>query len=157
MNYEPVGFESDCWAIGIITYVLLSGLSPFLGDSDAETYSNILNVQYDFDCEVRRNHFLSNFYWNSGIISCSKFPSFVINYFYFFQEFEEITEEAKNFIESLLLKQKQKRLSAKECLNHQWLAKTKLNHRNEPHRINTVNHKKFVVRRRWQKCQQAIR
>ena len=52
MNYEPVGFESDCWAIGIITYVLLSGLSPFLGDSDAETYSNILNVQYDFDCEV---------------------------------------------------------------------------------------------------------
>ena len=41
--------------------VLLSGLSPFLGDSDAETYSNILNVQYDFDCEVRRNHYLSNF------------------------------------------------------------------------------------------------
>ena len=56
-----MGFESDCWAIGIITYVLLSGLSPFLGDSDAETYSNILNVQYDFDCEVRRNLNLSNF------------------------------------------------------------------------------------------------
>ena len=52
VNYEPVGFESDCWAVGIITYVLLSGLSPFLGDSDAETYSNIINVQYDFDCEV---------------------------------------------------------------------------------------------------------
>lgn len=84
-------------------------------------------------------------------------PLFVINYFYVFQEFEEITEEAKNFIESLLLKQKQKRLSAKECLNHQWLAKTKLNQRNGPYRINTVNHKKFVVRRRWQKCQQAIR
>ena len=76
-----------------------------------------------------------------------------------FQEFEEISEEAKNFIESLLLKQKRKRLSAKECLDHHWLAKTKHNQRNVPTftRINTVNHKKFVVRRRWQKCQQAIR
>ena len=76
-----------------------------------------------------------------------------------FQEFEEISEEAKNFIESLLLKQKRKRLSAKECLDHHWLAKTKHNQRSVPQftRINTVNHKKFVVRRRWQKCQQAIR
>ena len=76
MNYEPVGFESDCWAIGIITYVLLSGLSPFLGDSDAETYSNILNVQYDFDCEVRRNLILSNF----DIIIIMVFTIFFIHY-----------------------------------------------------------------------------
>ena len=64
--------------------------------------------------------------------------------FFYFQEFEEITDEAKSFIESLLLKQKRKRLSAKECLNHRWLAKTKLAQPNEPQftRINTVNHKK---------------
>ena len=31
---------------------MLSGLSPFVGDSDAETYSNIVNVQYDFEYEV---------------------------------------------------------------------------------------------------------
>ena len=27
--------------VGVITYILLSGFSPFLGDTDAETFSNI--------------------------------------------------------------------------------------------------------------------
>lgn len=31
--------------------MLLSGLSPFLGESDAETYSNVTHAQIDFDCE----------------------------------------------------------------------------------------------------------
>ena len=61
VNYDPVGCESDCWALGIITYVLLSGLSPFLGDNDTETYANILNVQYDFDCEVRMKSLTNRF------------------------------------------------------------------------------------------------
>ena len=37
------------WSIGVITYVLLSGLSPFLGDSDNETLANVSNGEYDFD------------------------------------------------------------------------------------------------------------
>ena len=32
VNYEPIGFSSDMWSIGIIAYVILSGLSPFLGN-----------------------------------------------------------------------------------------------------------------------------
>jgi serine/threonine protein kinase len=32
---------ADIWAVGVISYILLSGLSPFLGDTDMETYSNI--------------------------------------------------------------------------------------------------------------------
>ena len=31
VNYEPIGFPSDTWSIGVIAYVLLTGLSPFLG------------------------------------------------------------------------------------------------------------------------------
>ena len=27
--------------VGVITYILLSGFSPFLGDTDADTFSNI--------------------------------------------------------------------------------------------------------------------
>ena len=43
-NYEPVTVAADLWALGVITYVLLSGLSPFLGDNDGETFANITQV-----------------------------------------------------------------------------------------------------------------
>ena len=29
------------WAVGVISYILLSGYSPFLGDSDMETFNHI--------------------------------------------------------------------------------------------------------------------
>ena len=31
VNYDPIGFPSDMWSIGIMTFVILTGLSPFLG------------------------------------------------------------------------------------------------------------------------------
>ena len=39
------------WALGVICYILLSGFSPFMGDTDAETYINISSVTFDYDCE----------------------------------------------------------------------------------------------------------
>jgi serine/threonine protein kinase len=39
------------WSIGVITYILLSGASPFLGDSKQETFTNITNIDYSFDDE----------------------------------------------------------------------------------------------------------
>ncbi|KAG7456780.1 hypothetical protein MATL_G00239490 [Megalops atlanticus] len=49
VNYEPLGLEADMWSIGVITYILLSGASPFLGESKQETLTNISAVNYDFD------------------------------------------------------------------------------------------------------------
>eukprot|EP00069_Balaena_mysticetus_P003160 bmy_16054T0 len=51
VNYEPLGLEADMWSIGVITYILLSGASPFLGDTKQETLANITAVSYDFDEE----------------------------------------------------------------------------------------------------------
>ncbi|XP_008567090.1 PREDICTED: death-associated protein kinase 2 [Galeopterus variegatus] len=51
VNYEPLGLEADMWSIGVITYILLSGASPFLGDTKQETLTNITAVSYDFDEE----------------------------------------------------------------------------------------------------------
>ncbi|KAK7082619.1 hypothetical protein SK128_004413 [Halocaridina rubra] len=51
VNYEPLCLATDMWAIGVITYILLSGASPFLGDTQQETYNNITAVDYTFDTE----------------------------------------------------------------------------------------------------------
>ncbi|KAK2842298.1 hypothetical protein Q5P01_012498 [Channa striata] len=55
VNYEPLGLEADMWSIGVITYILLSGASPFLGDTKQETLGNISAVNYDFDEEFFSN------------------------------------------------------------------------------------------------------
>ena len=49
LRLDPVTLAVDMWSLGSITYVLLSGLSPFLGDSDSETLMNVSNGEYDFD------------------------------------------------------------------------------------------------------------
>ncbi|XP_061679077.1 death-associated protein kinase 2 isoform X3 [Syngnathoides biaculeatus] len=51
VNYEPLGLEADMWSIGVITYILLSGASPFLGETKQETLGNISAMSYDFDEE----------------------------------------------------------------------------------------------------------
>ncbi|XP_074864643.1 myosin light chain kinase 3 isoform X2 [Carettochelys insculpta] len=87
VNYDFVSFPTDMWSVGVITYMLLSGLSPFLGETDAETMNYIVNCSWDFDAEA----------------------------------FEQLSEEAKDFISRLLVKEKSCRMSAAQCLKHEWL------------------------------------
>ncbi|XP_069460676.1 death-associated protein kinase 2-like isoform X2 [Ambystoma mexicanum] len=49
INYEPLGTATDMWSIGVITYILLSGMSPFQGETDAETLTNVVEGNYEFD------------------------------------------------------------------------------------------------------------
>ncbi|KAJ8285347.1 hypothetical protein GJAV_G00025790 [Gymnothorax javanicus] len=51
VNYEPLGLEADMWSVGVITYILLSGASPFLGENKQETLANVSAVNYEFDEE----------------------------------------------------------------------------------------------------------
>ncbi|XP_075235091.1 uncharacterized protein LOC142332527 [Lycorma delicatula] len=87
VNFEQIGFGTDMWSVGVICYVLLSGLSPFMGETDVETMANVTIAQYDFDDEA----------------------------------FDDISDDAKNFITKLLMKNKEHRLTATECLSHVWL------------------------------------
>ncbi|GMT30636.1 hypothetical protein PFISCL1PPCAC_21933 [Pristionchus fissidentatus] len=48
VNYEPLSTATDMWALGVVTYILLSGGSPFLGESRDETFCNITGVNYHF-------------------------------------------------------------------------------------------------------------
>lgn len=42
---------TDCWCFGILLYVFLSGVSPFLDDSVEETTANILKCDFSFPDE----------------------------------------------------------------------------------------------------------
>ncbi|XP_013109098.2 twitchin isoform X22 [Stomoxys calcitrans] len=54
VNREPVGFYTDMWATGVLTYILLSGLSPFAGENDIKTLKNVKSCEWDFDAEAFR-------------------------------------------------------------------------------------------------------
>lgn len=120
LSYDRVTPAADMWSVGVICYVLLSGLSPFMGNSDLETMTNVTKAIYDFDDD----------------------------------SFDPISEEAKDFISKLLIKDPKRRLKPSDCLKHKWLAQkvpvkaaTKLS---------KTKLKKYVVRRRWQKAVTAI-
>lgn len=49
LNDEPVFPQSDMWSLGVVTYVLLSGVSPFRGENNEETRQNVLFVRYRFE------------------------------------------------------------------------------------------------------------
>ncbi|KER23126.1 hypothetical protein T265_08934 [Opisthorchis viverrini] len=55
VNYDPITFATDMWAIGVITYILLTGISPFAGDSQIETFQNILDCIVDYQREEIRD------------------------------------------------------------------------------------------------------
>ena len=41
---EPVGFYTDMWSIGVLAYVLLSGLSPFAGKTAVNIAGLLQNI-----------------------------------------------------------------------------------------------------------------
>lgn len=87
VNYEPLCLGTDLWAVGVLTYILLTGASPFLGEDKQETYSNVAACNYQFD---------ENYFCN-------------------------VSEVAKDFIRSLLIKNPKERGSADSCLMHPWI------------------------------------
>ncbi|XP_042321087.1 myosin light chain kinase 2, skeletal/cardiac muscle [Sceloporus undulatus] len=118
VSYEQVSYTTDMWSMGVITYMLLSGLSPFLGDNDTETLNNVLAANWYFDEEA----------------------------------FEGISEEAKDFVSNLIIKDKSGRMNAAQCLQHPWLN----NLAEKAGRVNRrlksqVLLRKYVMRRRWKK------
>ncbi|XP_075215545.1 obscurin isoform X4 [Lycorma delicatula] len=49
---DGVGTPADLWALGIITHVLLTGISPFKGNNDMETLDNIKENKWSFQEDI---------------------------------------------------------------------------------------------------------
>lgn len=122
INYEPVCLATDMWSIGVICYILLSGESPFQGNSDAETLALVTAAQWEFDED----------------------------------SFDEITEEAKNFISSLLNKDTRRRMSCEEALAHSWMAAFDSEDLAATKSLSKEKMKRFLARQKWKKAGKAM-
>ncbi|KAM4535453.1 myosin light chain kinase, smooth muscle [Fundulus diaphanus] len=122
INYEPVCLATDMWSIGVICYILLSGESPFQGNSDAETLALVTAAQWEFDEE----------------------------------SFEDITEEAQNFISSLLNKDPRRRMSCEEGLAHPWMEKFNSENLPSTKTLSKEKMKRFLARQKWKKAGKAM-
>ncbi|XP_053926388.1 serine/threonine-protein kinase 17B [Cuculus canorus] len=52
LNYDPITTATDMWNIGVISYMLLTQESPFVGADNQETYLNISQVSVDYSEET---------------------------------------------------------------------------------------------------------
>ncbi|XP_055075507.2 death-associated protein kinase 2 isoform X1 [Misgurnus anguillicaudatus] len=117
INFEPLTTAADMWSIGVITYILLSGLSPFQGETDEETLKNIVAMNYEFEPH----------------------------------HFSQTSNMAKDFIQKLLVRNQNERMTAEICLIHPWikpLNRTQIARRNRSS-INMKNFRKFNAKRKW--------
>ncbi|XP_012866289.1 PREDICTED: myosin light chain kinase 2, skeletal/cardiac muscle [Dipodomys ordii] len=118
VNYDQISDKTDMWSMGVITYMLLSGLSPFLGDDDTETLNNILSGNWYFDEET----------------------------------FEAVSDEAKDFVSNLIVKDQGARMSAAQCLAHPWLNNLAEKAKRCNRRLKSqILLKKYLMKRRWKK------
>ncbi|KAK3086349.1 hypothetical protein FSP39_017249 [Pinctada imbricata] len=84
---KPYMCQVDMWAVGVITYILLSGTMPFDDENKTRLYRLILKAKYSYAGE----------HW------------------------KDVSAQAKDFIDKLLVVSPGDRLSAADALKHQWL------------------------------------
>ncbi|KAJ3601594.1 hypothetical protein NHX12_032562 [Muraenolepis orangiensis] len=72
------------------------------------------------------------------------------------ESFEEITEDAKGFISSLLNKDPRRRLSAQEALVHTWIAASNGTNPSHSKTLPKEKMRKFLARQKWKKAGKAL-
>ncbi|KAF5400802.1 Serine/threonine-protein kinase 17A, partial [Paragonimus heterotremus] len=90
INYDPISFATDMWSVGVLTYFLLTGVSPFLASEKELTMQNITHGAIEFPAEL----------------------------------FEHRSSASVDFLRGLLVRKPEQRMTAEQCLRHEWLQTT---------------------------------
>ncbi|XP_044205330.1 caM kinase-like vesicle-associated protein isoform X2 [Thunnus albacares] len=122
---QRYGRPVDCWAIGVIMYILLSGNPPFYDDADEDDSDNrdknlflkILSGDYEFDSP----------YW------------------------DDISDSAKNLVATLMEVDQDQRLTAQEAIAHEWISGNAASDKNIKDGVCTQIEKNFV-KAKWKKA-----
>lgn len=81
------GKECDIWSLGVMAYIIMSGVPPFNGGTDADIMAAIKKGKFNFNHSV----------WKG------------------------VSQQAKDFIEHLLVYDPKKRPTATAAMNHPWI------------------------------------
>lgn len=115
-HHDLVSTATDMWSVGALTYILLSGINPFIAETNQQVIENILNAEYNFDDEA----------------------------------FKDISIEAMDFVDRLLVKERKARMTAAEALNHTWLKQK--TEKTSTKTIKTLRHRRYyhtLVKKEW--------
>lgn len=55
LDKNQAGPESDFWALGCIIYQLLTGVTPFDGELEFQTYERILKAEFSFTDSIDKD------------------------------------------------------------------------------------------------------
>ncbi|XP_066919548.1 uncharacterized protein [Clytia hemisphaerica] len=81
-----------------------------------------------------------------------------VDYHFDEEYFDTISEDAKLFVQELLIKNPKKRNTADDCLDHPWIrSMAQFRSREDSSIIQTARFKAFVARRRWQQSFQKMK
>ncbi|XP_029985842.1 caM kinase-like vesicle-associated protein [Sphaeramia orbicularis] len=122
---QRYGRPVDCWATGVIMYILLSGNPPFYDETDDDDYENhdknlfrkILAGDYEFDSP----------YW------------------------DDISDSAKSLVARLMEVDQDQRLTAQEAINHEWISGGAASDKNIKENVCAQIEKNFA-RAKWKKA-----
>ncbi|XP_056293878.1 caM kinase-like vesicle-associated protein [Pseudoliparis swirei] len=122
---QRYGRPVDCWATGVIMYILLSGNPPFYDEADDDDFENhdknlfrkILAGDYEFDSP----------YW------------------------DDISDSAKSLVARLMEVDQDLRLSAQEAINHEWISGGAASDKNIKENVCAQIEKNFA-KAKWKKA-----
>ncbi len=87
VTHTPITLNTDMWSVGVLTYMLLTGVSPFSAETDKDTLIRIANNKWSMNKDL----------------------------------FKNISHDAKDFLQKLLLPDAKERMTATQALNHPWI------------------------------------